>query len=172
MSAPLVVALGSPHGDDRVGWEALERLSRSADCPGHVRCVRLDSPAGLPVQLPGAGPLILVDAVRSGAAPGTVQRLSWPEDAERWPAAAALSSHGMGLAQALELAAALDLLPARVTVFAVEAASVTPGQPLSPAVAGALPALIASLRAELTRALPETARNGPVAAAASPRTMR
>jgi hydrogenase maturation protease len=77
-----------------------------------------------------------VDASASGAAAGTVRRL----DARAGPlpaASFALSSHGLGLAAAIELARALGQLPPRCIVYAIEGASFAAGAPLTPAVAEA-----------------------------------
>jgi hydrogenase maturation protease len=58
--------------------------------------------------LGGAGAVIVLDAVRSGAAPGTVHDLAL----EELPGVApAWSSHGLGVADALALARALGQRP-------------------------------------------------------------
>jgi hypothetical protein len=48
------------------------------------------------------------------------------------------SSHGFGLDDAVSLAAALDRMPGRLIVHAIEAADLTPGLGLTPLVAGAV----------------------------------
>jgi hydrogenase maturation protease len=63
-----------------------------------------------------------------------------------------LSTHGFGLAEAIELARALDQLPPRCVVYAVEAGSVVVGAPLSPPVAAAVPAVAARIREEIVDA--------------------
>jgi hydrogenase maturation protease len=97
----------------------------------------------------GAGAVIVVDAIRSGAAPGTLLRLD--ANAARVPAPAGPSSHGFGLAEAIEFGRTLRRLPPVLVVHGVEAADVTPGAGLSPAVAAALPALVDAVRAEALR---------------------
>ena len=81
---------------------------------------------------------MVVDAVRSGAAPGTVHRF----DVGSGPLPAALrssaSTHLLGLAEALELARALGRLPARVTVYGIEAERFDTGAPVTPRVAAAI----------------------------------
>ena len=49
-----------------------------------------------------------------------------------------MSTHGFGLAEALELARALGQLPRRCIVYAIEGASFETGAPLSPEVAAAV----------------------------------
>ena len=63
----------------------------------------------------GAGEVIVVDAVRSGAPAGTVHRLDRAGRAD--PAALRGSTHAFGLAETIELARALDRLPQRLTVY-------------------------------------------------------
>jgi hydrogenase maturation protease len=86
----------------------------------------------------GADLAVLVDAVVSGGKPGTIYRF---DGAHRLPARffRAASSHVLGLAEALELARALDRLPPRVLVVGVEAGDVSMGDGLSEAVASAVP---------------------------------
>jgi hydrogenase maturation protease len=85
--------------------------------------------------------LILIDAVISGAAPGTVHRLdvsAAPLNREVFKS----STHALGLADAVELSRTLGTLPARVFVFGVEVRDLSAGVGLSPEVEGALPALL------------------------------
>ncbi len=59
-----------------------------------------------------------------------------------------LSTHGLGLAEAVELARALGQLPPRTIVYAIEADAFDAGAPLSPAVAAAIDAASGRIRAE------------------------
>ncbi len=58
-----------------------------------------------------------MDAVRTGATPGTLHRFA---DPAALPAAASVSSHGLGVGEALALGAALGELPPRVVVLGGE----------------------------------------------------
>ena len=83
----------------------------------------------------GAGEVIVVDAARSGAAPGTVHRL----DGLAEPVAHGQgSTHAFGLAETLALARALGRAPARLTVIGIEGERFGAGEELSPAVASAV----------------------------------
>jgi hydrogenase maturation protease len=67
----------------------------------------------------GATSVILVDAVQSGAAPGTIHRF----DVSAGPVPKGLlpcSTHAFGVAEAIELARALHELPPQVIVYGVE----------------------------------------------------
>lgn len=97
--------------------------------------------------LDGVDEAVIVDAVRTGAPAGTVQRF----DAGAAPLPASLSSsastHLVGLADAIELARALDRLPPRVTVYAIEGERFDTGAPISPRVAAAIDEVVVLARA-------------------------
>jgi len=146
--APLktaAVCLGSPfRGDDAAGPAVAERLRAAGatvlDCA--------DEPTRLLDLWDGLDTLVVVDAVRSGAPPGTMHRV----EARDGPLPRDLrlaSTHAMGIADALELGRALGRAPRRVVVVGVEGASFGMGEELSPAVAAALDPLAAAALAEL-----------------------
>ncbi len=92
--------------------------------------------------------LVLVDAVQSGSAPGTVHRVD--ASSGTLPEGLTLtSSHAFGIGQTLELARALGRLPARVVVYGVEGAVFTAGARLTPSVASAVPGVVAAVVREL-----------------------
>jgi hydrogenase maturation protease len=78
----------------------------------------------------GAGIAIIVDAVVSGADPGTVLRI----DANEQPVPNQLfrySSHGFSIAETIELARLLGKLPPKVIIFGIEGADFGQGPGLS-----------------------------------------
>jgi hydrogenase maturation protease len=89
-------------------------------------------PAELMEAWGGEDDVILIDAVVTGAAPGAVH--VW--DGQHLPAFAtsASSTHGLGVAQAIELARALDRLPARLRVYGIEGKEFAIGSAVSPEV--------------------------------------
>jgi len=92
--------------------------------------------------------LVLVDAVQSGSAPGTVHRVD--ASSGTLPEGLTLtSSHAFGIGQTLELARALGRLPARVVVYGVEGAVFAAGAGLTPSVASAVPGVVAAVVREL-----------------------
>jgi hydrogenase maturation protease len=122
-----VIGVGSPHGDDAVGLATLEGLT--GRLPAAVELRRCEGPAlDLLDALDGADAAILIDATRSGRAPGEVHCPA-PEGL-REPRA--LSSHGIGVAQALALAHSLGRAPSRLALVGVEAGPLG-GAELSPA---------------------------------------
>lgn len=143
-----VIGIGNPdRGDDGVG-HAVIKLLRDA-CAADIELVehRGDA-AALVSQLDGIEAAFLIDACTSGAVPGTVRRF----DVAAAPLPQGmfgLSTHGLGLGAALELAQALGQLPSHCIVYAIEGGSFDMGAPLSPLVAAAAVAVAAQLRAEI-----------------------
>ena len=92
--------------------------------------------------------LVVVDAVATGALPGTLHRVDagdglLPRDLRL------ASTHAMGVADALELGRALGRAPGRVVVLGVEGARFGMGDEMTPEVAGALAGLVTAALAEL-----------------------
>ncbi len=135
---PLVIGLGAEaRSDDGIGLDVVRALRTEPALPAEV----VEGPADLSrlLDLWSGRPLvILVDAVRSGAPPGTVVRWDGGE-ATRLPSGLALSTHGLSLPDMLHLAAFLGRLPPRLVVFGIEAREFGPGTDRSPEVRGAVP---------------------------------
>lgn len=151
MSARLhIIGIGSPFGDDRFGWEAAEALRQcariSAAPPGRIEISVLDRPgAMLSTPWQASDVVILLDAVRSGAAPGTWHRL---EAGDLVAAGALCSTHGFGIVPAIELARVLGNMPSRLLLRGMEADSEWTGFALSPALVAALPSFVAAVAQE------------------------
>jgi hydrogenase maturation protease len=144
-----IIGVGSPFGDDRLGWVAVEMLQRSATPAasggGSVAFAVLDRPGALLLaHWRDADRVIMIDAVRSGAPPGTRHRLQ----PGAWAATEPVSSHGFGLAAALELARALDALPPHLVLHGVEIDPSNAGFSLSEPVRRALPDLVREIERE------------------------
>jgi hydrogenase maturation protease len=138
-----ILGIGSPFGDDRAGWSAAALLAANpfVTCSaGQIEVRTLDRPGSLLLAEFGqSNAVILIDAVCSGALPGTILRL----EADTVSAAhSLLSSHGLGVAQAVGLARQLGGLPAQFVFFGLEVEHGFTGRGLSPAVTAALPRLV------------------------------
>ncbi len=146
---PAVVVIGVGNAlrrDDGAGVEVARRLGARADAAGAADAAIAvleyeGEPLGLLELWEGARGAVLVDAIRSGAEPGTIHRV----DASREPIPALLrgssSTHAVGVGEAVELARALGRLPERVVVYGVEGACFDAGSGLSEEVAGAVDSL-------------------------------
>lgn len=152
----VVLGIGSPFGDDRVGWEVIERLKGegvAAHFP-EVRFETADRPGSmLLAALDGVDAAILVDAVEGGLRPGEIVSLA--DEAVDAEAETLLSSHGLGVGPALRLGRALGKLPPRLLFYGVQLAAAplpeTADPPLSAAVGGAIHRLIPRIEESLQR---------------------
>lgn len=111
-----IIGLGSPFGDDRVGWRVIELLQ--GRLPAEISLVSLDRPgAALINWMQGVDNLVLIDALRSGAAPGSIVALT-PDDLET--RSCRLTSHQLALSETVELAARLGHLPEQTRIYGIE----------------------------------------------------
>jgi hydrogenase maturation protease len=147
-----VVCVGNPwRGDDAVGLGVARRLKGKLP-EGVVLVEREGEPTALIDAWEGADSLWLVDAVSSGADAGTIHRLDASErelPAELFRA----STHHVGLAEAVELARALERLPPKTVVYGIEGGSFELGAELTPAVAAAAERVAAAVREEVAECM-------------------
>ena len=145
-----IIGVGSPFGDDRLGWVAAESLQRSPVLsvlePGRIVISILDRPGAMLLALwDEADHVIVMDAVRSGAVPGTRHRLTASDVTDtRIPA----TSHGFGIVAALQLAQVLENLPDRLLLRGIEMDACCTGFTLSAAVIAAMPVFVREIEEE------------------------
>lgn len=134
----LLVGIGSPHGDDRVGWEIARRVGERLGSALVVRCAR--TPAELLDWLEGIDTLEVCDAVAGELPAGSVRCWQWPApEIERAPFR---GSHDLALPAVLALAERLGRLPPRVRIWGVGIDPPSVCDALSPDVAAAVPAVV------------------------------
>jgi len=129
----LLIGMGNPlRGDDAAGL-LVARAVRAAR-PAGLDVLELEGePVDLIAAWEGAELALVADAVAPAGEPGRVHEL----DAVAAPLPAALASrstHALGLAEAIELARALERLPGRLAVFGIEGACFAVGAAPSAAV--------------------------------------
>lgn len=132
----VVVGVGNPWRRDDGAGPAVAEAVRERTGRG-VDVVALDGEAARIIDAwDGADLAVVVDAIRTGAEPGTVQRLdaAGPEPAAVPPA----SSHGLGVQHAVALGRALGRLPRRLVLVGVEGAEFGHGSRPTAAVAAAV----------------------------------
>jgi len=117
----LIAGVGSPHGDDEIGWLVVDELRRLEPS---WNIVRLATPAELLDRLEGVERLIVCDACQGSGPVGSFH--TW-----RWPSAELMllrfaGTHDLGLVAALEWARVLGRLPPEVLVWGVETGPTTP----------------------------------------------
>lgn len=132
-----IIGLGNGmRGDDAVGLLVAHRLRQ--EIGDRVDVIEAEMAGVDLVELmKGANVVFLIDAARSGQAPGTIHRLDGLAGSISAPIFPR-SSHAIGTADALELARAMGVLPATVIVYGVEVENTEVGRPLSSAVAKVL----------------------------------
>ncbi len=139
----VVIALGSRfRGDDGVGSFVAGRLDGCTIVEGR------DDAMAIVSAWEGAALAVVVDAAVSGASPGTIHLL----DVDEKPLPTDLarcSSHGLGLAEAVELGKVLGRLPARLVIYAVEAKTFEPGAALSREATAAARKIVRNVEAEI-----------------------
>jgi hydrogenase maturation protease len=141
-------------GDDAAGILAARRLKSELAGMRGLDVVEVGPPLAILDLLDDVDAVLLLDAVRSprgGRPPGEIVRAETGADGTL-PAevGASLSSHGVGLGEAVSLAAALGRTK-RVVFVGVEAADLETGHPLSPPVAAAMPRLVRTAVSEASR---------------------
>jgi len=129
MTRSLILGCGNgQRGDDGAGVLAAERLRAL----GIAAEVCAGEASELMEAWNGMDDVIVIDSVVTGAPAGAVH--VW--DGQRPPpfATPAGSTHGLGIAQAIQLARALDCLPSRLRVYGIEGMNFEIGSSVSPEV--------------------------------------
>ncbi len=147
-SGRLVIGIGNAlRGDDAVGLAAARRV-REASPAGVTVLEESGDGTALMEAWDGADVVVLIDAVRSGAAPGTIHRL----DARAGPLPTGFfpsSTHAIGPVGAVELSRALGRLPRRLIVYGIEGRTFAVGTALSPDVEAAVRVVVDRVLREL-----------------------
>ncbi len=146
----LFLGVGNLHrADDGVGPRLAEKLA--ADKAFMKKGVEVQPHSGEGVSLmhlwEGAERVVIVDAMKSGATLGSIQRF----DAIHEPLHHGVfrySSHLFGLAEATEMARQLGSLPKTMIIFGIEGQEFTFGEAMSPVVAKALKKVEKAVRKE------------------------
>jgi hydrogenase maturation protease len=134
-------------GDDGAGLEVASRL-RATQPPGCRILEEEGEPGSLIEDWALVREALVVDAVSTGAEPGTLHRFD--ATAEPLPVEMFRSStHALGIADAVELARELERLPPRLAVYGIEGESFETGEGLTPAVEATVDKLVAELCEEL-----------------------
>lgn len=126
----ICIGIGSDlRADDGIGLWVARRLA-VCNPPGMTIVVATGEGAALIDSWQGAEMVILVDAVSSGAAPGTIHYYAIHDE----PLPAQLrtfSTHAFGVAEAVELGRALRLLPDQLIFYGIEGADFSFGSSIS-----------------------------------------
>ena len=126
-----LIGIGNPdRGDDAAGWEVA----------GSVSTWEVDRRTAGSFDLLDVwdkdDEVVIVDAMRSGAAPGTVHMFDVTKEA--LPFGAFASTHAFGPAAVIELARTMDRLPHSLVVIGIEVADTSHGNHMTPEVSRAV----------------------------------
>lgn len=137
MNERLILGFGNrDRGDDAAGWMAVERLGG----------IVIDDPVRM-MEMWAGRDVVLIDAVVTGAPPGTVH--VWDGLVVKLAGVALrFSTHSLGVAEAIKLSQVLGKLPRKLTIYGIEAVDFTEGSPVSEAVAAAVDRVVATARLE------------------------
>jgi hydrogenase maturation protease len=142
----LVVGVGSPHGDDQLGWLAVDRLCPLL--PSGYAVHKVQGGLDLLDCLEGHEAAIIIDAAAPAGQPGRLRSFTWP--CPELASFAQWSTHGVGLVEAFQLAESLGWLPRRVKIHTIEAQDGSPGAPLSKALARPLDSVVEAVLCDVS----------------------
>ena len=146
----LIIGIGNEYrGDDGVGRHVARRL---AECnPPDVEIQESSGESFSLMELWANAPkVILIDAVQSGAEPGTVQRYDAGGQALPTEFVQQCSTHALSLPEVVELARSLEQLPPEVALYGIEGLSYEHGNTLTPTVARAAEETISRILTEIS----------------------
>ena len=155
----VVIGVGNEfRRDDGAGPAVVTRLGGRV--PPGVELVLTDGePTRLIEAWAGAALAVVIDAVRADPpCPGRVHRFEL--DQPMGGPARTTSSHGFGLDDAIRLALALDRMPGRLVVHAIEAADLSQGPGLTPLVADAVGDVARAVLSDIRDAVAATRPKG------------
>lgn len=155
MAETIVIGVGNRMmGDDAVGPAVLDRLTGRV-APDIALIESVGDATHLLESWRDTRLAVVVDAVVSGGVPGSVRRIDGRNGLpSTWRSA---STHLVGVAEAIDLGAAVEVLPDELVVYGIEIGSVQPGVSLSPAIVAAADVAAEGIVAELEGVTSRTA---------------
>lgn len=142
----VIIGVGNlDRADDGIGPLVASRLGL---LPGARVVAHSSDACAIIEEWTGADVAVLIDAAAAVSTPGRIHRIDPSSD--ELPCGLGLSStHTLGLAEVIALARALDRLPQRVIIYAVEGICFDPGAVMTAAVAAAVDVVAALVVAEV-----------------------
>lgn len=111
-----VIGIGSHYGSDAAGWLACETLKSQA-ISTRIDWKLCRTPSQLPDLVIDYKAVVILDAILSDQPNGQVLPLQWPIHQEAYHSPC--SSHGLGVIDALQLAATLGQLPVLTYILGI-----------------------------------------------------
>lgn len=149
-SRTLFAGIGSPHGDDRIGWLVADALRERM--PTDVDIRQASTPSHLLDWLGPFDRLIVCDACLADTdadrhVASHLYRWTWPTSSVS--ALRSANSHAFGLPQVLQLAERLETLPPDVVVFGIAGTCFAAFSELSPELAAKFDVTVSAIADEL-----------------------
>lgn len=139
------IGVGSPHGDDQIGWLIADEVKMRFG--NEMRVHQVYSPLEILDNLEDVDWLGLCDGCRGLGTLGEWKRWNWP--ALHSVDSSFAGSHDFGLVATLQLARQLERLPASVVIWGIEIGLVDPMSVVSSEVRLSIPRLIDAIQEEL-----------------------
>lgn len=135
--------------DEAAGVRAVEALEKAFRMPANVLVID-GGTSGMEMieDLSNADLLIVIDVVKTGAAPGTVVKIAGADIPVFFRNK--LSPHQIGLPDVLASLELLDAIPKEIVVLGVEPITLELGMDMTPTVAATIPQLVDMAVTELT----------------------
>lgn len=147
----LIVGIGSPHGDDRAGWTAIEQLRARGIPDDELRQAKV--PHDLVDWLDDCTDLHIIDGCTKEFGDSVVRRLEWLDDSIRTGVnLRSAGSHQIDIICVLELVACLNRLPARVVLWAIPGSRFGPTEAMTFACTAAVEDCVDRMMKELNNA--------------------
>lgn len=151
----IILGLGNLiRSDDGVGIHAIHHLFRDRRIPGSIELLD-GGTLGLQLlpAIQGVTHLLVLDAINTGAPPGTLARFDM---SEMEPLPGSPSVHQIGFADVLAALHLLEKFPQQMILLGVQPEETGWGDKLSNGVQAALPALIEAALEELQQWIPQS----------------
>lgn len=143
-----ILGIGSPFGDDQVGWRVVEKL-QDMQWNRRLTIKKLDRPhLQLIDEIKNGDVVFIVDAMKSGKELGSISRLTL-EDINLFKPS--ISTHDFGVIPSLQLARALNQLPSQLVLFGIEIGEIDKSDKISNEIINAISAMTEMISNELGR---------------------
>lgn len=142
---PWVIGVGSPHGDDQIGWLIADALVERQSA--HVTVRKAASPSEVLNWIDDVRWLGLCDGCRGAGAAGEWYCWTWPDlQIEQHHFG---GTHGMTLAEVLKLAVTLGRAPATIKIWGIEIGDCQPGAATTEKIRECIPQIVDSILHEI-----------------------
>ena len=147
-----IIGIGSPFGDDQLGWRVADLLKAAPQLKAHLNNsfdIQISDRPGLTLlaAMDGIKTLYLIDALKAQDEQiGQICRIDSGalDDRDRL-----FSTHGFGVASAIQLATALGRIPDQTIIYAIKIGEIDYQSSLSPFIAKICQNLAEQMLAEI-----------------------